>query len=643
MSKQANAWLRSRARPPERCECIVLILLLLGLTTATAAEDSPAPRDSLRTPALVLLWWQPTFAEQAIGTWASETLMSRDALRHTSCATLSEGLACETRLGLFSAGSPGAWDHPFFLGPGIERLTLWHNDHKTTGPGVPAPLCQTLTPLSIGTLRYVPPDPLIDPLAAGGDGLLYSATPDLRYREVPSAFRFVEGPSRASNEAAFIGRESGATRFLLTYGHASSNGRQFYLPSRSQNIRLQLERATPYGGLYLAGADRDGRIEMFSGGKRYWQARHLTAGAQVTAWKRIKAQARLIRRNDVFIEYGSAGWGRRRSSSTEMNLHSVLDLGQVRMTTAAAFERVRLSTGGSLLEDIGTRETGVGLAMGIAWQGAGLRALGTFGYADPWWYRGHARGRLQVAAPLGQGLTLTLKGWRTAAQTFIPRLESDGEAVLTEGLGLGRDSTFVGEIARTLQHAEGGLRWERGLLTLRASAFARRLEDGLGYDPSSSALLAAGVRTSAQLDSLRGEVTLFGGLGAGELDLGRGIRLFGDLTWIADPSEDALPMLVPAYHGRGGIGLSGDIFKNDLHWRLRFIGRLQGSMMSPYGRIPGWSRLDGELHLTHRSASLFLQVRNIEDDEALAATYENAWMLLPIRSVWTGMEWHFAD
>lgn len=604
---------------------------------------TPTDPDSLPPPVPARLWWQPSFAQEALGGWARETLADRDALRHTTCATLAEVFARETRVALFEAGSSGAWDQPYLLGPGVERLTLWHNDSKTTGAGIPTPPTHTITPLEVGTLRYVPPDPLIDPLAAGGDGMLVAQSPELAYRTVPSAFRFVEGPYGASNEGAFLARESGATRFLLTYGHASSRGRQFYLPSRSQSIRLQVERATPYGALYLAGSDRDGRIEMYDGGKRYWQARQLTAGAQVTAWRRIQTQMRLVRRNDVFIDYGQTGWGRRRSSSTELNTHGHLNLGRLHLAAGAAVEQIRLSTGGGLLEDLGRHETGTGLAMGFGWSDAGFRILGSCGYSDPWWFEAHARGRMQVELPVRGGWALTLEGWRTAAQTFIPRLESDGEAALSEGLGLGRDEIRLGELGRMLRHAQGGLRFSRGRLDLRASVFARRIEDGLGFDPTLAALLAPGVRTAASLDSLLGEVTLLGGLGAGELDLGWGVRLFGDLTWIGDPREEDLPLLTPAYHGRGGVALRGLLFRGDLRWRLRLIGRLQGSMLTAYGRIPAWSRLDGELHLTHRNASLFLQVRNIEDDEALAGTYENAWMRLPIRSVWTGLEWHFAD
>ncbi|MBM3317989.1 MAG: hypothetical protein FJY75_09050, partial [Candidatus Eisenbacteria bacterium] len=371
-----------------------------------AAGPFPAPGtpDSLG-PAPGARGWDPRWLLAALPSAAADTLLTRARLAVSSGMVLADALERESALGLFRAGGHGAWDQPYRIGPGAERFSLWAGGLPSAGPALPEANLSTMTPLSLDRLVRLAPDPLLDPLACGQDGLLWGEGAPPAQGPAASAVRLTQGAGGSTTEDFVLSRRSGPWGIAGGFAHSRADGRPFWIvprygASRYQNLALALDRAIGGCALRVTGEERAGRAVLAPGRKLVWESRLASAGWQRMG-ERSTAEALLIRRNDLLRWWGDEGTDRRRTTSTEAHLRGGWRAGSGRLLCAAAAERVALSYAG---EGRGARSeeiSGAGLAIAGSWPGERRSLYAAVGYSDPWWGDGHARAHLLAARRWG--------------------------------------------------------------------------------------------------------------------------------------------------------------------------------------------------------------------------------------------------
>ncbi len=618
---------------------------------ATAAADSGAAPDSVAVGGKERRWWDESWAPRLIGDWAEPPAIDRGQLYRTSAMLFSQALQQHTRLGLHEAGSHIAWDLPYAIGPGIERQSLWLNGSPTTGESIGEAHAHTVSPLLLEEVRLLAPDPFLDPLGDAGDGMIWTRTQTPDWEEIPSHFRLTEGIGESSTEDIFFARETGVWRAAGSYAHAHTEGRQYtplglrrYRDGSFENLLVQVDRAMSSAGLRVEGARRTGDYTLINNRKLLWESGQLWAGVQLEPRSELTGELRLNRRHERFQWWGPEDSGRRRTGATEVYGRARLRALGAELYAALAYERVSHSLKTFLTGDSTWTSDGIGLAWGLRTGDDAQWASLTLGWTDPWWGGGHLRARLEAQRILSDRMALGLRAWTGESPVFIPRLEPDGDALVREGLHLPSQVDSETGPVRRMIHAEldASLRWWGAKVA--PALFVRRVTGALGLDPARGYLLLPEYRDDIRLQEELGDVTLAGGRVALDWPLRWGFRIEGHATALFDPALDALPVLVPAFHGEGTLLLEGRLFKNDLEYRLSLASRVQGEMHTPVGGVPARAQLDGEIHLIFlERAHLFLTFRNLTDEWFESATYDDGWGALPFRSSTTGLEWHFSD
>ncbi len=619
-----------------------------GDSTAVAVASAA---DSLVAQIRQLHWWEPDWLLGCLGPGSGERLLTREILYRSSAMLFSDALGRDSRLYIFSSGSHGAWELPCLLGPGVDRFSLWFDGASTVGPAIPEAHCQTLSPLLLEQAWLVAPDAFLDPLAAGGDGMLWTSQRQHRWEDVPSAIRLTEGRSGSSTEDIMLGRQVRAWRVLGSYAHSHTdgrqqypNGRQRYEEGRFQNLLLQVDRAAPCGTFRLVGADRAGRYHLYGGRRLSWESSQLSGGSQLRLGKSLRGQMRLTQRYDRLQWRGDGDAEMRRTKSTAATLQGSAGWGAMTLLMSAGIDHTSLFLGGEAREDTDWTAIGTGIALGAKLDGGQSAGMVTLGYADPWWHGGHLRGHLAASLQPCPRLGMVLEAWTAATTVFIPRLEPDPQALLEEGLHLTGGAEPSGkDPVRRLWHGEIRMQTKLSNVDLSCGVLVRRITDGLGLEPEHAQLLRPEARTDIALDGILSDATLTGAYGSGRIQLPLGAAILGDLTTMLYPLVDELPVLVPPYHGRGVFLIGGRLFKGDLGWQLRLLCDFQGRWCTPEGQLPASVRFNGEIHGTFGDAHFFLILRNLANSWDESATYDEAWGSLPFRSSQTGVEWHFRD
>jgi len=618
-----------------------------------AADSAGVVADSAAAEAAErpLQWWRRDWLLTQLGPAAGEPSLGRDELFHATAGLFSEMVQRDVHLGLHAAGSPIAWDLPYDLGPGVERLSLWLDGATTMGPALGEAQCQTVSPLLLGDVRCLAPDPFLDPLGAAGDGMIWTASQEPSWEDVPSQVRFTEGVAQLGTQDVLYARQTGKWRTLASYAHASAQGRQAY-PSGLQryrtagfqNLLLQVDRAFTLAAPRLTASDREGRYTLEGNRKLYWGSTRFSAGAQVPWGTERTAQIEFARRSERLQWWGPTDSARREARTFGVNGQAALPAGPARLLLAAAYERVRTFWSTHAAGDTAWNSNGTGMAIG--WQmGDDHRSVtATAGWTDPWWTRGHARARLVVVQQLSPSATLCGEAWTGRAGVFIPRLEPDGDALVGEGLHLLGDDPAADGPVRRIVHAQLASHWRPGGARLGAALFARHIADALGLDSEEAGALLPEVRTREDLMHSLAEVTLIGARFQGRVPLVWGLRAEGAVTAVLDPPLEQLPVLVAPVHGSGGIFLAGRAFKGDLAYELGLTAQGQGQWHTPWGPVPARVQVDAMISAVFlERAHLFVQFYNLTDEFFESATYDEGWGALPYRSSTIGLEWHFLD
>jgi len=225
-----------------------------------------------------------------------------------------------------------------------------------TGAAVPEAALAMLSPLVLERLTRVAPDPLLDPLAGGQDGILCGEAIDLRGSFPRSAVRLTEGPSGAATEDVVIGRQLPRSAWWGSYAHSRSDGRPTWVQPRysrteAQNLTLHLDRALRVGPVALDASDRTGRFLLAGGGKLKWRAQYVSGGWQFAPSDSLTGELRVTRRNDGLQSWGEIGSVLRRTTSTDAVARAQLQRRGIRLrrpweVSASASTSSRMMAGG---------------------------------------------------------------------------------------------------------------------------------------------------------------------------------------------------------------------------------------------------------------------------------------------------------
>lgn len=606
--------------------------------------DSTLAADSLRALPPLAPLWDREWLLAALGPCGGDTLLTREQLLESSGMLLADALERDSRLGVYRSGGHGAWDQLYDLAPGLDRLTLWDGGVASAGAALPEANPNLLSLLPLRRLVRTAPDPLLDPLAVGQDGLLHGTLESPEPGPARSAIRLAEGPGGSATEDFLLTRRQGAWGLIGSYAHSRADGRPLWIDPRYgashfQNLSLDVERGFGWGAARVWGADRQGRAILEPDRKLLWEAQRLAAGWQKRG-ERWSGELQILRRNDRLLWWSEEESRQRRTRETEAHARGLWDAGALALYGAAAVERVEIDFarnrhGSSLRRD------GTGCAMALSWAGARRSLYAAVGYADPWWGEGGLRGHVLAGERIGP-LRGVLEAGRHASYPFTPRLDGDGRALLDEGLFLPDGDPVDAVDPRETRELE--LRLELGGADrgARAGWLVRRIRGALGVDPLLAEDLAPGMRDT--LEAARGDLDLQALRASARLEFGWGARIEIDGTLIVDPEAGALPVLTPRYRARGVLALGWTFFQGDLHLEGRLIGIARDELLTPAGLSPASERLDAELRGRLGGAHFFLAVRHLENGPQDSATYaDDAWMPLPYRSSQAGVEWHFLD
>jgi hypothetical protein len=610
-------------------------LILLDQPDSTPTDSTTVTVPDSLPPAepVVRYWWHDRWLIGEMGGAGGETLLTREELFASSGLMLSNSIGSETRLGEFQAGNQGIGNLIYQYGPALERPSYWYQGQATSGAAIPEGYSHTLSPLSVGELRWINPDPILDPLSQSGDGMLYATKDELTWDDVPSGFRAIEGRNSTSAEEACLARESGPWRLFTSLAHMSSAGRAVYLNSKYEHIQLQLERSTALGPVRISGVTRGGRYKMSESRKQNWGADFLELGWQYFLPRGGTGEARLIRRNDLLRWWDGEDEGRRWSQSTGLSFQQVLPLGRLRLLSSQAVDWTSLSfRANSDFEKIGAR-FGSGFAVGAVYETERTTASVSLGRTNPWNDTAHTRGRLLLSINISNALSTAIEGWRGGALIFDPALEPRGMSLIRQGIRLPDGQSILNEQQRRISHLEWRVKLHWWRLSGTAGLFTREVENALGLDRA----------TAFEASSVLGGARYNGVVSSWHLDLPLQTFCAGDFTGIFDPAVDELPALMPPWRGRTVFGLRKRFFKDELDIELRLVGEYQGEWLTPEGIMPSTNRYDGELHARIGPVHILIDLMNLENDIRESATYDGVWIMKPLRAYRTGIEWHFKD
>lgn len=554
-----------------------------------------------------------------------------------------EGMQRGLGLGSLDSGSPHLPDPLFSSIPGRD-IPEFRVDGFPVGPvRWPETSLSPVPTLAMGEVILRPYSPINGPLSSTGGPQI-----DVRLASVPddralSVVRVTQASYGTFTEELALRRSLGPLLFHGFYGDSKSLGHDPWWEQFGQTIGLRLGQRCADGYLEWGADQASNRFRLLSTKKGLWDRTAWTA-----RWVRPDSVGTSIETAASWI-WTRGGWwtarGLTERRSRAIGIRAVLDrsVGRGRGSLATEIEFARTfvrmpDQAQRLLEDLSA-----GSAVG--W----TRPLPG---GDVRFSAGVTRIAPLSASPVFSGeYDVNRQGWprislhasRAVRNRTLPRMPSDGEAWVREGIGLAEEER--GEEPEGLWQSGitlGGPRRDRGS-SLQAGSDLLWMTRSLSIAESDLVDLGAGGQSGLPSAAQRGDRRYASVWARWVARLPFGFRFEGTSWGVAADGGVRSDLGLPALRGKGEIGWRGDLFTGDLGLDLSMQAVGRGQIATPYGTLPAQGTIDGTVRAEIGSAALFIVMANLTDAISTSMSYDGGFYPLPRRHMRAGIRWAFLD
>jgi hypothetical protein len=518
--------------------------------------------------------------------------------------------------------------------------------------------------LPIASERWPESPILSDPLIAIDRGCLHRYAPirsplsatggpqiDLREADSPtdraiSGFRLTRSSYATFAEEIFLRRPAG--RYLLSgsYGTTKTNGRLLWGSVFGDALNLRMGGRLAGGFAEVAYDDGSYRNRLLSTKRGFLDRRGISL-----RWMRPDTTTGGGIEGALQWRHLDAGWrtllGETRRNERTVFLHLLGERPAAGGMGALAFEcevmRIRfdrIPQAHRLQYDLGAGIAAGWTKMGMRWThriSGGITRLAPLAPAPVF--------SIESETSLGAGPragSLLLHASRAVRNRTLPRLPTDGEAWIRQGLDLVEEKN--GERPEGLwRGAVEVRRWFTP--TIRVNAGADLLFDQGGYGGNETDLVLLGIDQQDRIPNaiLRADRAFLSPFVGAEWKLPYGFRASaaGSITAARDGTRAELGL--PASRAHGELGWRGKIFRGDLRLDLSLVGQAQSEIATPYARIAPQGIVDGLIRGRIGSADIFFVLANLADTQAVSMSWDGTFMLNPRRHYRAGLCWNFID
>ncbi len=484
--------------------------------------------------------------------------------------------------------------------------------------------------------------PIDGPLSATGGGVLdlrlHPAEPDL----AASAFRLTRSSYGTFTEEIVLRRPIGR-RLLFSgfYGDAKTAGRDLWQRQHSETIGLRVSHSLRGGALEWSYDAAEYRNRLLASKRQLWDRR--AAGMR---WTGPVLGGRPLEVDLSWAHQRGAWWTargltERRSDGVRGRFLAPADTASLPVSIAVELDGTRtrykrFNGERDLLEDFS-----YGGAAG--WE----RRAGSKGMRLS---AGFARIAPLAPAPIflaeidgvfGGSLGWTLHAGRSVRNRTLPRLPTDGEAWVRQGIDLADEET--NEAPESMLRGGGAVRAALGAQSFTLFLEACLRGRGLALEESELALLGIDRQEEIPAESMRNSRSFASPGCEVRLSLPAGLRI-GAAGWgnIAEGGWRS-HLALPAAEGVGEAGWSGALFKGDLELDLGLFWRVRDALATPYGVLAPSSRADGRINGRIGPVDLFFVLANITDAVGTSLSFDGRFMFMPRRHYRAGVCWRFID
>ena len=249
--------------------------------------------------------------------------------------------------------------------------------------------------------------------------------------------------------------------------------------------------------------------------------------------------------------------------------------------------------------------------------------------------------QVDLGGTLGDRAGWSLHAGRTVRNRTLPRLPTDGEAWVRQGIGLAQEDPD--EAPESSTRAGGAIRTDVGRQRFVLGIEGCLRERGLALDEAQIDLLAIDRQSEIPEGAMRGSRRFASPTCEIFLVFPGSFRLrVAGWTNIAEGGWRS-HMALPAAEGNGEACWTGALFKGDLDLDLSLAWRFRDRIATPYGILAPGARADGRILGRIGPAEIFFVLANITDAVATSLSYDGRFMFMPRRHYSAGVTWHFID
>ena len=540
------------------------------------------------------------------------------------------------------AGAPHRNEPIFTIAPGRDVPEL-RIDGQPVGPVRWPETSLSPVPLvaveSACLRRYAP---ICGPLSSTGGPRIDLTLCQSEPARANSVIRLTQGSYETFTQEICLRRPIGPTFVVAFYGDSKSDGRDLWHPQKGQTAGARVSHRLGGGWFHWGFTDAFDRSRLLTTKRTLWDHTDATA-----SWSRADSAGISIR-TSLQWDATRGAWETSRGR-TERKGRSVrwsgygeqrTPVGRIAAVVESEFARVHLRRPGE--EQDLQKDAAIGAAIGF--ERATTLARQRFSC-------GVVRLAPLQAAPVFAAEAeidragvprLLVYASRAVRNRSLPRLPSDGEAWVRQGIGLaaerdgeppealwrlgieaGPKDAVIGwpVFGLDLLHATRSLTWEMDDLTTLGTDGQDQLAEEL--QRSGATFLSPWVRCQAHLPF--------------------GFRLHGSMHATAAQGGVAHHLGVAAIRGWGEVGWSRLLFRGDLLLDLALQAEGRSRAAGPYGSIPAIGILDGEARGRIGAADIFFVMANLMNVEANSFSYDGGFQSLPLRHYRAGLRWTFVN